>query len=170
MSGWFLGHTGQWYSGAERAAMSSITKKARSMGVPEAQYRGVCNRCAQDQGKVSHHNHDYSHPWKYLEELCWMCHQVVHAQVYAPAACDKYWRHIQAGGKSQPFDSGGRWPALNLVWPVMRSKWGIYRPRGYGKITPPPEVLALYDAFERRQDRADMFLPERYFEQQTELF
>lgn len=138
VSGWFLGCTGTWYSGQERAAMARKTKAARRQG--KIINTGVCNRCGQDQGKVSHHNHDYCDPIKYLEELCWMCHQVVHAEVYAPKACEKYWQWIGEGNKSIPFSTD----TMNQVWAVMRTRFKIFRPKGYGKITPPQEVLDKY--------------------------
>lgn len=154
MSGWFKGTTGTWYSPQERKTMARETKRLRAQGQSETQPTGKCNRCGQTRGHVSFHNHDYSHPYKYLEELCWMCHQVVHAEVYAPKACAEYWAWIKQGNQSVPFSKSN----MNQVWPVMRNKFGIFRPRGFGKITPPQEVLALYndDGFRKKTDQLSL--------------
>jgi hypothetical protein len=146
MSGWFRGSTGRWYSGQERAAMAKKSRAARARG--EHPVTGECNRCGQTEGRVSFHNHDYSHPTKYLEELCWRCHMVVHAEVYAPEACERYWEQIKQHGPFPPLPFGD---FKDLV-----RRHGIVRPKGFGKIMPPEEVLKLYNEYGFRKDSDDI--------------
>lgn len=143
MSGWFKGISGEWYSPEERKKQARVSKLLRSKGL----YRptGKCNRCGQTEGKVSYHNHDYSDPVQFLEELCWRCHMVVHAEVYAKPACDKYWEEIKNGKVYEPLPFGN--------WKQLAAWHGIKRPFGFGKITPPDYVLKKYDKNGLRPDR-----------------
>lgn len=87
----------------ERMDSYKLTKKAIANGViPPAT---VCNRCGQDKGIVMYHNEDYSDPIKYLESLCWRCHQIHHSEHINKEACDKYWEEIRNGKKYAPIYS-----------------------------------------------------------------
>jgi len=89
----------QW-TGAQRAAMAQKTKAAREAG--EIPYPSKCNRCGQVEGIIQYHNHDYSHPTKFLEELCWRCHMVHHSRYINPQACIDYWEAIAQGKQFPP--------------------------------------------------------------------
>jgi hypothetical protein len=134
--------------------MAAKTKKLRAQGQPETQVKGVCNRCGQTEGYVWKHNHDYSHPYRFLEELCMMCHQVHHAEIYASNACEEYWAWIKQGNKSIPL----RGTQVPECYAILRRKFGIFRPRGFGKIKPPQDVLELYndDGFRKKDDQLSL--------------
>jgi hypothetical protein len=61
-----------------------------------------CNRCGQDKGIIDYHNHDYSHPYKYREELCVRCHMMLHFEERSKEAVEKYWEEIKAGKRYPP--------------------------------------------------------------------
>lgn len=64
------------WSGKERLASFAKTKAAIAAGIipPPTQ----CNRCGKTTGRIDYHNHDYSDPIKYLEQLCQGCHTRLH--------------------------------------------------------------------------------------------
>jgi hypothetical protein len=101
----------QW-SSAERDAMYRHTVKAIQNGeIPHAADLG-CNRCKQTEGIIHYHNHDYSHPTKYLEPLCWRCHMILHSIKRNPEAVNDYWTSI----------------FLGKIWPpVMKHDFNILR-------------------------------------------
>lgn len=88
------------YTEQQRKESLKKTKQAIKDGViPVA---SKCNRCGQDQGIIQYHNHDYSDPIKFLEELCWRCHMVHHSIHRAPKQCCKYWEAIAQGKRFDP--------------------------------------------------------------------
>jgi len=64
------------WSAAERMASLKKTKAAIAAGVIPLPSK--CNRCGKETGRIDYHNHDYSDPIKYLEELCQGCHTRLH--------------------------------------------------------------------------------------------
>jgi hypothetical protein len=91
----------QW-SGAERDRSYRLTVKAIKAGeIPPATDLG-CNRCKQTEGIIHYHNHDYSHPTKYLEPLCWRCHMILHSIRRNPEAVNDYWSEIFQGKQYPP--------------------------------------------------------------------
>lgn len=89
----------QWTK-AERDRSYRLTRLAILTGVIPPPSR--CNRCGQAEGLIHYHNHDYSDPIKYLEQLCWRCHMVLHCEHRAPDACAAYWEAIRDGFRWAP--------------------------------------------------------------------
>lgn len=119
MSGWFTTADGRRFSPEQRKASSRLTRAAIARGEIPAPVK--CNRCGQTEGYVSYHNHDYAHPTKYLECLCWRCHAMWHSQHFAKEAVDLYFEEVA---------KGRTWP------PLPRPGWGQLR-RDHGVGTPP---------------------------------
>ena len=91
----------QW-SEAERNASFRKTKKAIADGdIPPAKVLG-CNRCKQTKGVIDYHNHNYDHPTKYLEALCYTCHMVHHNFHNNPQGCMDYWDRVFQGYQPEP--------------------------------------------------------------------
>jgi hypothetical protein len=65
----------QW-TGKERLASFAKTKAAIAAGIIPSPT--ICNRCGKTTGRIDYHNHDYSDPIKYLEQLCQGCHTRLH--------------------------------------------------------------------------------------------
>jgi hypothetical protein len=83
------------WSPAERTAMDKLMKKAIAEG--EIPPPTVCNRCKQDKGIIQYHSHDYSHPTKYLEPLCWRCHMMTHRRFSNPLEVCEYFEEVWLG-------------------------------------------------------------------------
>lgn len=64
------------WSAAERMASLKKTKAAIAAGVIPTPTK--CNRCGKETGRIDYHNHDYSDPIKYLEQMCQGCHTRLH--------------------------------------------------------------------------------------------
>lgn len=67
----------QW-TASERQKSHRLLKKAISDGdVPEPT---KCNRCDVSYSirKIQYHTHDYSHPTKFIEPVCIICHRKIH--------------------------------------------------------------------------------------------
>jgi hypothetical protein len=64
------------WTGKQRLASLKKTKAAIAEGIipPPTQ----CNRCGKTTGRIDYHNHDYSDPIKYLEQICQGCHTRLH--------------------------------------------------------------------------------------------
>ena len=64
------------WTGKERLASYAKTKAAIAAGVipPPTQ----CSRCGKTTGRIDYHNHNYSDPIKYLEQICQGCHIRLH--------------------------------------------------------------------------------------------
>jgi hypothetical protein len=64
------------WTAKERLASLKKTKAAISAGIipPPTE----CNRCGKTTGRIDYHNHDYSDPVKYLEQICQGCHTRLH--------------------------------------------------------------------------------------------
>ena len=64
------------WTAAERLASLKKTKAAIAAGIipPPTQ----CTRCGKTTGRIDYHNHDYSDPIKYLEQICQGCHTRLH--------------------------------------------------------------------------------------------
>jgi len=60
----------------ERLASLKKTKAAIAAGVIPPPTK--CNRCGKTTGRIDYHNHDYSDPVKYLEQICQGCHTRLH--------------------------------------------------------------------------------------------
>ena len=88
------------WSAAQRGASYKKTKEAIERG--EIPPPTKCNRCGQTQGIIQYHNHDYSHPTKYLEMLCWRCHMILHSIRRAPYAVNDYWSEMFQGKQYPP--------------------------------------------------------------------
>lgn len=94
----------QW-SGEQRKASLVKTKEAILAGTIPHQSKLPCNRCGQDKGIRDYHNEDYSHPTKYLEPLCYVCHMVHHSDHKDAAGCEAYWAWVKAGNRTKPLYS-----------------------------------------------------------------
>ena len=64
------------WTAAERLASFAKTKAAITAGIIPPPTK--CNRCGKTTGRIDYHNHDYSDPIKYLEQLCQGCHTRLH--------------------------------------------------------------------------------------------
>ena len=65
------------WSAAERRKSGEKTYEAIQKGkIPKP---SKCNRCGQTEGIIDYHNHDYSHPTKFLEQMCVRCHMMYHS-------------------------------------------------------------------------------------------
>ena len=60
----------------ERLASFKKTKAAIAAGTIPPPTK--CNRCGKVTGRIDYHNHDYSDPIKYLEQICQGCHTRLH--------------------------------------------------------------------------------------------
>lgn len=89
----------QW-TAKERYASLKLTKKAIADGtIPPAT---KCCKCRQEKGIIQYHNEDYSDPIKFLLQLCWRCHMILHSQYRNPEACRLYWERIAKGEQDAP--------------------------------------------------------------------
>lgn len=79
----------------ERMKSSKLTKRAIANG--EIPPPTKCERCGQTKGIIHYHNENYSHPTKYLEQLCWRCHLIHHSKYRSREAHDKYFKEISEG-------------------------------------------------------------------------
>ena len=90
------------WTSAQRSASLQATKKAIELGeIPSSEKLG-CHRCKQKVGVIDYHNHNYSHPTKYLEPLCYSCHMVVHNFHNNPQGCMEYWEKVWMGFQAPP--------------------------------------------------------------------
>ena len=64
------------WTAKERLASLAKTKAAIAAGTIPPPTK--CNRCGKTTGRIDYHNHDYSDPIKYLEQLCQGCHTRLH--------------------------------------------------------------------------------------------
>ena len=64
------------WTGKERLASFAKTKAAIAAGIIPPPTK--CNRCGKTTGRIDYHNHDYSDPIKYLEQICQGCHTRLH--------------------------------------------------------------------------------------------
>ena len=64
------------WTAAERLASLKKTKAAIAAGIIPSPTQ--CNRCGKTTGRIDYHNHDYSDPIKYLEQICQGCHTRLH--------------------------------------------------------------------------------------------
>jgi hypothetical protein len=64
------------WTGKERLASFAKTKAAIAAGIIPPPTK--CNRCGKTTGRIDYHNHDYSDPVKYLEQICQGCHTRLH--------------------------------------------------------------------------------------------
>jgi hypothetical protein len=64
------------WTGKERLASLKKTKTAIAEGIIPPPTK--CNRCGKTTGRIDYHNHDYSDPIKYLEQICQGCHTRLH--------------------------------------------------------------------------------------------
>ncbi len=64
------------WTASERLASYAKTKAAIAAGVIPPPTK--CNRCGKTTGRIDYHNHDYSDPIKYLEQICQGCHTRLH--------------------------------------------------------------------------------------------
>ena len=62
----------------ERLASLKKTKAAIAAGIIPSPTK--CNRCGKTTGRIDYHNHNYSDPIKYLEQMCQGCHIRLHRQ------------------------------------------------------------------------------------------
>lgn len=64
------------WNAKERLASLKKTKTAIVAGIIPPPTK--CNRCGKTTGRIDYHNHDYSDPIKYLEQICQGCHTRLH--------------------------------------------------------------------------------------------
>jgi hypothetical protein len=64
------------WTAKERLASLKKTKTAIAAGTIPSPTK--CNRCGKTTGRIDYHNHDYSDPIKYLEQICQGCHTRLH--------------------------------------------------------------------------------------------
>jgi len=64
------------WTATERLASLKKTKAAIAAGTIPPPTK--CNRCGKTTGRIDYHNHDYSDPVKYLEQICQGCHVRLH--------------------------------------------------------------------------------------------
>lgn len=88
------------WSAEERRISGEKTYEAIQKGkIPKP---SKCNRCGQTEGIIDYHNRDYSHPTKFLEQMCVRCHMMLHSVFRSEAAVLKYWEEIKAGKRYPP--------------------------------------------------------------------
>lgn len=109
MSGWYKDKNGTWWSPKQRSESAKKTRQAIKDGLYTP--KGVCQRCGQNEGRIDRHNHDYSHPYKFLEEVCYRCHMMIHMEYRAPEQVAEYFRQVEAGRQ---------WPATMSIAVVCR--------------------------------------------------
>jgi len=91
---------GRTWTPAERRRSLVKTKKAIAEGeIPPPEQLG-CMRCGQRMGIIEYHNHDYDHPTKFLEPLCFRCHRMLHSRY--PESAKKYFEEVKAGKQFPP--------------------------------------------------------------------
>ena len=96
----YLGDDGIWYTPEQRAAVDAQLKEAIARG--EYVPKKVCSKCPQDQGIIQFHHKNYSHPFKFMVELCWRCHMMEHLRHRFPAQVAAYEAQVKAGVKFPP--------------------------------------------------------------------
>lgn len=85
---------------AQRRESLKKTKEAIKNG--EIPPPTKCNRCGQTEGIIQYHNEDYSHPTKYLEQLCWTCHMMHHSKRRTPISVVMYFDNVAEGMVPDP--------------------------------------------------------------------
>ena len=88
------------WTAEERQDSLKLTKQAiKSGSIPKP---CKCNRCGQDEGIIDYHNEDYSHPTKYLEQLCFVCHLIHHSERRNPIGRRNYFAAVAFGYRAAP--------------------------------------------------------------------
>lgn len=85
---------------AQRLASLKKTKAAIKNG--EIPKPSKCNRCGLEKGIIHYHNENYSHPTKYLEQLCWTCHMMHHSKRRTPISHVLYFEQVEKGIQPEP--------------------------------------------------------------------
>jgi hypothetical protein len=96
----YLGDDGIWYSPAQRTAVHAALMRLIDAG--EYIPKKVCAKCGQTEGIIDFHHRNYSHPYLFMDELCWRCHMMEHLNYRYPAEYLKYRKAILAGVKFAP--------------------------------------------------------------------
>ena len=81
-------------------ASLKLTKAAIASGEIPKPHK--CNRCGQTQGIIDYHNEDYSHPTKFLEQLCFVCHMIHHSERRNPVGRKNYFAYVAFGYQHPP--------------------------------------------------------------------
>ena len=143
MTGSFIDKNGRKWSPEERAASYEKTQTAIKNGVIRSPMEMGCERCKQKQGIIHYHNHDYRDPVKFLEPVCFRCHQVLHAEWHSPEECREYEAAVAAGAQWPPIYK----PDFYVLW----RDHGIAHPRygaGFrkaGRTEPPAEPINRFE-------------------------
>ena len=82
--------------------LESLKKTKEAIKNGEIPKPHKCNRCGLEEGIIHYHNEDYSHPTKYLEQLCWTCHMMHHSKRRAPISNVLYFENVKKGMKPEP--------------------------------------------------------------------
>ncbi len=96
----YLGDNGVWYTPAQRSAVDAQLHACISRG--EYVPKKVCSKCGQDKGIIQFHHKNYSHPYRFMVELCWRCHMMEHLRHRYPEQAAAYDAQIVAGVKFAP--------------------------------------------------------------------
>ena len=100
MVGWYKGKNGKWWSPEVRTKVGQEMRKLMKEGKFNPEMK--CNKCGQTEGTIHIHNHDYSHPTRYVEVLCWRCHMMNHVEYKFPKEVQAYYDEVQAGKMYPP--------------------------------------------------------------------
>ncbi len=87
------------WAAAERLASLKKTKAAIAAGIIPSPTQ--CNRCGKTTGRIDYHNHDYSDPIKYLEQICQGCHIRLHRMENKELASQKSNGHVSTAIKEE---------------------------------------------------------------------
>lgn len=105
------------WTAEQRLASLKLTKAAIASG--EMPKPTKCEICGQDKGIIQYHNEDYSHPTKYLRQMCWRCHMIHHSAHFAPVQAKVYFDDV-ASGKIYP-------PVYKHDFGILDSEHGIVK-------------------------------------------
>jgi hypothetical protein len=125
MVGYFTDEDGHTWSPKERD--ESYKKTVSEIEAKRLLHPSVlgCNRCKQTQGIIHFHNHNYSDPVKYLEPLCFRCHQILHAASHSPEQAKRYFKGVTNGDQWPPIFNNNfylLWQDNGIAHPEMHWK------------------------------------------------
>jgi len=139
MLGSYIDKSGRRWTREERFASYVQTQAAIENGDIKPPTELGCNRCEQKQGILQYHNHDYSDPIKYLEPLCFRCHQVLHAEWHSPKECQLYLEGVVLGSQWPPIHKSDfyiLWRDHGIAHPIYGANL-----RKAGRTEPPSEPI-----------------------------
>lgn len=147
------------WTASERLASLKKTKAAIASGIIQPPTK--CNRCGKTTGRIDYHNHDYSDPVKYLEQICQGCHVRLHRLENQELDAEKSNEHVPADiKKSGPKDEKAKkFPVYGISEEMHRIRVAFVKALGLNWPAENPNPTTGYK-LECNTGRRQQFLDE----------